>query len=469
MVCEADPTCVGRRHGLYVFALDGSGYDEYGGRWDDVGSCSSANFDDRECCGGYGKPPANLTTSGLPGCRYAGKYPLAGPAGGPGNPFEWSEFGATAISDVDTLKRVDDSPDHAALEPANVGEDPFWTRGVSSPGMWLSPSSWAPPFCANRSAAAAACNPASFDSIDTIVRLSQFAQAEAYRFAYQAARRVKWHHSLMASWTFDEPWPNSAHGCIVDYYGLPKHAFYWVRDAMRMVDISLSYSDLWQVAGQKLSADVWVDNELDVALPDFAFAVEYFTLDSGTAKKVPQHGGGSVAASDHVNLGRPEFVIPPALVGKVIVVRLTLWRSREDVAAGAEAALATNDYHFSVVNVSAPVAQATAVAGPLHAMLRAPRVELVVEPRNATVVAVSVRGGGDGAPAVFVKPVLLDAASGARVPHVVFSHGYFTLRPGRTVGVAMLDGGLEASTGGGGTVVFCAEAWNADRVCEKIA
>jgi len=89
MAREADPTCVGQRHGLYVFPLDGSGYDQYGGRFDNVGSCSSANYGEAECCGGYEAPAANLTSSGLPGCRCHGNYPArAGPSGGPGDPFE---------------------------------------------------------------------------------------------------------------------------------------------------------------------------------------------------------------------------------------------------------------------------------------------------------------------------------------------------------------------------------------------
>eukprot|EP00947_MAST-08B_sp_MAST-8B-sp1_P002396 g2396.t1 len=337
---EADPTCVGQRHGLYVFPLDGSGYDEYGGRWDDVGSCSSANFEDPECCGGYGTAARNLTASGLPGCRSFGRYPAAGPAGGPGNPFEWSEFGATAISDVETLRRVDDSPAHEALEPAQVGKHQFWTRGVSSAGMWLAPDVWAKPFCGMNSATHD-CGASSFDSIETIVRLSQLTQAEAYRFSYQAGRRVKWHRSLMTSWTFDEPWPNSAHGCIVDYYGLPKMAFYWVRAAMQMVDISLSYSDLWQQAGHRLHAAVWVDNELDEPLPNFAYSVEYFTLGGGAIESADDRRDvvgsarsetktktllqGSVGASNHVNLGQPSFVIPEKLVGNVLVVRMLVF------------------------------------------------------------------------------------------------------------------------------------------------
>jgi len=71
---------------------------------------------------------------------------------------------------------------------------------VSSAGMWTGASIWAPPFCANRSSG---CNATAFKDIDVIAQLSQWTQAEGYRFAYQAARRRKWHRSLMSSWTFD--------------------------------------------------------------------------------------------------------------------------------------------------------------------------------------------------------------------------------------------------------------------------
>ena len=134
-----------------------------------------------------------------------------------------------------------------SLLPASVG-DSMWAHHKA--GMWLDEDIWAPLFAPPAAAPFAAPSAASFPDLDTIVRVSQFAQAEALRFAYQAARRRKPHRSLMASWTFDEPWPNAAHGCIVDYYGLPKMAFYWVRDALRMVDVALAYSDIHTPVGQ---------------------------------------------------------------------------------------------------------------------------------------------------------------------------------------------------------------------------
>ena len=40
------------------------------------------------------------------------------------------------------------------------------------------------------------------------------------------------HHRLMSHG--GSVGPNAAHGCVVDYYGLPKHAFYTVRQSMQV-------------------------------------------------------------------------------------------------------------------------------------------------------------------------------------------------------------------------------------------
>jgi len=42
----------------------------------------------------------------------------------------------------------------------------------------------------------------------------------------------------------NEPWPNAAHGSIVGYSGIPKQAFYGVKEAVGMVDASLLYGSL---------------------------------------------------------------------------------------------------------------------------------------------------------------------------------------------------------------------------------
>jgi hypothetical protein len=247
MTRQADPTTVGQRH------------DAWGGRWPEVGSCHSANFDGPECCNG---DPDHTR----PGCRYDTHD------GGPGDPFEWSEFGSNAMSDIQTLRHVMPAE---SLTPATVG-DSMW--GVHKAGMWLDQGLWTAAFApASVSPAAAdAVGAAPFRSMEEIVAISQWIQAEAYRYAYQAGRRRKWHRSLMASWTFDEPWPNAAHGCVVDYYGLSKMAFYTVRQSMAMLDVSLSYSDVHAAPGKQLPVTVWVDSEL-AAARQCAVDVQYFT------------------------------------------------------------------------------------------------------------------------------------------------------------------------------------------------
>jgi len=100
------------------------------------------------------------------------------------------------MSDIQTLRRVMPA---ASLTPATVG-DTMW--GVHKAGMWLDQGLWtaafAPSSDASRSStAAAAAALVPFSSMEVIVGISQWVQAEAYRFAYQAGRRRKWHRSLM--------------------------------------------------------------------------------------------------------------------------------------------------------------------------------------------------------------------------------------------------------------------------------
>lgn len=170
MTRQADPTTVGQRHGPYHFDVaGGAGYDAWGGRWPLVGSCHSANFNSAECCNGS-------TDLSAPGCRYDTHD------GGPGDPFEWSEFGSNAISDIQTLRHVMPA---ASLTPATVG-DTMW--GVHKAGMWLDEALWtavfAPPSSPTVDSADESASP--FSSMEEIVRVSQWVQAEGYRFAYQA-------------------------------------------------------------------------------------------------------------------------------------------------------------------------------------------------------------------------------------------------------------------------------------------
>eukprot|EP01043_Picozoa_sp_COSAG02_P046462 COSAG02_NODE_4347_length_5471_cov_2.563477_5_plen_145_part_00 len=105
-----------------------------------------------------------------------------------------SEGGAVGISDLRTLRQILPT---SSLTPEAVGDDKWGFHkagtGPQGGGMWLDEGGWAPLFV-NGSAK-------DFASITNVVRASQFAQAEAYRFIYQSGRRKKPHRSLLATWT----------------------------------------------------------------------------------------------------------------------------------------------------------------------------------------------------------------------------------------------------------------------------
>jgi beta-mannosidase len=92
-VHEANPTCVAIRHGPYTFSE--INYATYG----------------LECGNGTAVEP--WMAGGVAGC--------AGQGENGGNPFEWDEFGATGLSDVDTLRAV--------IPPAELGSG--WQTGAT--------------------------------------------------------------------------------------------------------------------------------------------------------------------------------------------------------------------------------------------------------------------------------------------------------------------------------------------------
>ena len=154
---EADPNCIGQRHGPYTFAA-------IGGRGSGTGGYQV-----------FGK-----------GC---GNFPQAGCSvevqrtGGPGDPFEWTEFGMTALSEEQTLRSI--MPERA-LEPTGKSPEWGWHKADGNPFVsWQAKQLYSEVFLDPAAA--------SFASLEQEVRASQWLQAEGYRYAYQAARRRKWH------------------------------------------------------------------------------------------------------------------------------------------------------------------------------------------------------------------------------------------------------------------------------------
>ena len=174
---------------------------------------------------------------------------------GPDNPLEWTEYGASGAASVETLRRIIPA-EH--LWPIRAS-DPYWiwhkAFGAYGADNWMASAQYLQLF-------------GELPDLETTVRCSQFVQAEGLRYANQAMRRFQWHRSGCASWTYNEPWPNAAHGCVVEYYGRPKMAYYYTRNAFASVDVSAEYASLVCRTGTPFPLKLFVTSDRAAVVKD---------------------------------------------------------------------------------------------------------------------------------------------------------------------------------------------------------
>lgn len=338
-------------------------------------------------------------------------YPLTS---GPDDPIEWTEYGAAGASSVETLQSILPPQSLWPVDP----NDPYWIwhKAFHAYGNdnWLGLSQiellfWKPA------------------DLEMLVRCSQFIQAEAIRYANQSMRRRQWCRSAFASWTYNEPWPNAAHGCLVEYSGQPKMAYYYAKQSCAPIDVSAVYSGLICSPTQPLDAEIWVCNNSNSPLEDGHVRYRIFTL-SGTlmdegeqAVQIPMDRSRKVAT---ISWSPPE-----SRVGGVALLFL-------EVLDRAESLIARNLYTFGIQE---GLGQSLA---PLQPLWRAPEAELMltVEPQktngNQLGYKVEVINHSPN-PALFVE-LAIEADQENQKATVYLSDSGFSLPPGESYQVNLI-------------------------------
>ena len=118
-----------------------------------------------------------------------------------------------------------------------------------------------------------------FDDLGELCGVSQYMQAEGIRYAVEAHRRrsgasspavlapgalfaPKAQESIGAIvWQMNEPWPNVACTSLVDYYGEPKLAMHFWRDAEAPLRLTLRYGKLVWRAGEEFTGHAFLLDE----------------------------------------------------------------------------------------------------------------------------------------------------------------------------------------------------------------
>ena len=174
-----------------------------------------------------------------------------------------------------------------------------------------------------------------FTDLGRFIKASQFIQAEGLRYALEANRRRKFRNSGSSIWAFNEAFPNVSNCAFVDYYGVPKMAYYWVSKAFAPLHCSLRYDRLFFPRGERFLAQIYAHNSLQAR----AITIAWQVLDSSGNS----HGNGTIAMELHGNSALPAGEISidlPPMPMEVFFVRLR-------VQGDAEAIICENLYVFS--------------------------------------------------------------------------------------------------------------------------
>jgi hypothetical protein len=431
----ANPTSIAIRHGPYMFSAGDAEYDRFGS------DCNN------------GTNGTVLLPTMDAGCANQGDS-----AGGVSNPFGWDEFGATGLTDIETINWTVPADQRAHGWQGAVS--PAWQYHRF--GQWGNTHGYRVLFTDGAAALA---------TLEQEIGCSQFLQSEAYRFMWQSHRRAKPHRSEANAWTFNEPWPNAAHGSIIGYSGQPKQAYYGVKEAMGMVDASLLYGGLRVQGGSSLHASgvsLWVESELAVSI----------TCD--ITLKYAQVGGSEVLATERLSVELPavagrklaasgvlRFAPPLSSLELVLLVQLSM------SCVGQPDIQHTYTFKPMPNNIHVTMSGAPLATPPPEPLLRALTDQPVLKAGSAVALMLVPPSGGAGenwqlkigsnatVPLLFLK-IVARFRDGNLVPFFLASANYFVLLPAdhTTVNLTLAQEGLDMI----GSEV-CVSAWNAQQSC----
>ena len=368
-------------------------------------------------------------------------------ATGPAWPYEWDEVGACGMASMEQIRSIIPKEDLWPIDgDAGSPRAPPWhwhaAFGVQRNDSWLSPTSYRWLF--RRARGPNGTLPLPMESLHDELEASQFLQAEGYRYIYQSNRRARWHRSAVAIWTFNEPFPNAAHGCLVDWSGRPKMALYYAQRAMAPLDVSLRYDNIWAAAGAPINATVFIDDEgAQRSTSDpVAVVAEAWSARSGKLLHSQRWSLTTLPLQVVTEVGALRFAPGLDCVGDTVVILLE--------ARSSSLVLSSHVYTFGI---GARDATADELSAPLAQLRAANRTTVVVDHESGSD-RVVVRNTGANL-ALMVRLVPHNATSLDALAWVAFTDNHFYLRPSesRAVSVRKLGQGEQVTS-------VTAEGWN---------
>lgn len=163
-----------------------------------------------------------------------------------------------------------------------------------------------------------------FASLEQFAAASQFIQAEGLRYIVEANRRRKFSNSGTIIWQLNEPWPNVSCTSMVDYYGIPKMAYYWVKKAYSPIHVSLAYDRLFFRFPEEFEGDVFVHNS--TCQQELTCVWEMLDVNGTVIER--QSAKSLIFSNSVVKINSIKTVVPPLSSG-IFFVRLSVYDSSD--------------------------------------------------------------------------------------------------------------------------------------------
>jgi beta-mannosidase len=330
-----------------------------------------------------------------------------------------SEFGAETLTNETSMRRAMSDANRLDMSLHN----PVWRHMNAE--HWLRPKEWRDMY-----GDAVMDEPDPETRLRTLIRATQFTQAEAVKYTIEANRRRVWQNSGSLPWMFNEPYPNAVGNSAVDYYGDPKAVYYAVKRAYERFHVSARFDSMVWANAETFTAQIYGHNPLDHALEQVLCDVRLVGA-SGTVYYEQSHNG--MLPAEHA-ASILEFTFPLTDVDVVFFLDLWMWSEEHIVPA-------QNRYTFTRTPNLAP-------------LFRAPATTLEVR-RNDNSGILSITNTGTHT-ALFVQ--LEDLRTEGQA-HAYFDDNHLCIFPGETRSVAFGKASAPADDRRIGVV-----GWNTERM-----
>ena len=228
-----------------------------------------------------------------------------------------SEFGCDGMSSLACLQRF--LPESDRLRPVAMHENDGWRFH----GEWW--CTWS-----REKEMFGSCA-----DLSRYIAASQWMQAEGLRYILEANQRRKFRNSGSIIWQLNEPWPNVSATSLLEYYGRPKMAYYWAKNAFGHFCPTFDYRKLHFAPEETFRGKLWLftDSMVTEGKADITAQI----LDLNGKIMAEWKNGGTIGSNRSNPMGELEWKVPKNF-NSIFILRLAAW------AAGFTG---QNMYYFS--------------------------------------------------------------------------------------------------------------------------